>query len=376
MRPAWVLCVTRRRLTVAAIASLVMLAIGASTASAADVTVVNARDGQSKTVALGSIGASFDIDANYALVSADGQTRTQTIHGISLRSLLAAVDADPTYGAIDVVRPSGGTVRITRAQIEASGAVPVVYDDGGAATFLRPNYGPTDPNSADIVSSPNLVLRQVDVAPYKVTAKVSKQKAEPGESVHFSASATGGGAGQQLGYTWTFRDGTTATGPTADHRFKKRGTYSVLVTVKGEGESSSSPAVVNVVVGKPVASKKKRPGGGTNDAAAAPLSGQADGSSGDGAEAGSAEKPPKRKKRAGDADPQLTTVTGELLSSTTGPSTTSSLAARSGNGAAAPEQAAGIPEEALGGAALIALLGFGGALELGAFSGLRRRRAA
>lgn len=371
------------RTLITTLAAFAFALVWAGIASAASVTVNFPRDGGSKTVDLGSLGGSFDVNHDYTLVGASGQTTTKQISGISLRALLEAVGADPTYSAVTLARPGGGVVRISRTQIEAGGVVPVIYADGGLATFVRPSYSATDQNALDVISAPTLTISQVDGTDYDLKAKVSKSSAKIGESLKFTASATGA-AGQKLIFTWNFNDGSTADGDIATHRFKKRGYYRVLVTVRGEGESASVSTVLRVQVGRAVKSKKQREGGGTNDAAGAPVSGQADGGNGSGQTAAPAthaarrqHSKPAHKRRSKQEQPSgagLERVTGELLTAPEQKPATSSLAARSGQQVKpAQNQSNGIPPAAASALAALGLLAFGAALEMGAAGRLRHR---
>lgn len=366
-----------KRLGPALLAALALTFAAPSLASAADVTVNFARGGGSKTVSLSSVSGAFDVNSAYALIGASGATTTRQISGISLRALLDAVGADPTYSAVTIARPEGGAVRISRAQLEAGGLTPVVYDDGGRATFVRPAYSATDQNATDVVSGSPLVITQVDGTDYDLKATPASKTVKVGETVKFNATATGA-AGQKLTIKWNFNDGTTGDGEAVAHKFKKRGYYRVLVTVSGEGDSTSNSTVLKIQVGKAAKSKKQREGGGTNDAAGAPISGQSDGSDGAGDDAGSADaqKPaPKQKKSlVPEPQPALPTVTGELLSAQQAePEQQQSLAARSGNPSKAGGGSAGVPDQAIGAAAALGLLGFGALLELGTAGRLRRR---
>lgn len=361
-----------RRLAVPAVALLTALVLAAP-ATAADVTVNFARDGGSKTVALSSLSASFDVNQEYTLVGSSGQTTTKQINGISLRTLLSAMGADPAYSAVTIARPGGGSVRVSRSQIEATGPVPALYVDGGLATFVRPSYFAGDRNALDVVSAGTLVINQVDGTDYGLKAKVSKSAAKTGESLKFSASANGA-AGQKLLYTWNFNDGTTTTGESVAHRFKRRGYYRVLVTVRGEGETASVSTVLRVQIGKAVKSKKQREGGGTNDAAGAPLSGGADGAGGDGQAVG-AERP-AHKRRAKPVSPSTTggqTVTGELLTSPDPNQPQNEVAARTGQQVKPNTGNGGISTQAASAAVALGLLALGAVLEMGAAGGLRRR---
>lgn len=369
-----------RRARLIPLAALVLVLAAPSAAQAADVTVNFARGGGSQTVSLESLSGSFDVNAKYALVGPSGKTTTTQIQGISLRALLDAVDADPTYSRVTIARPSGDPVRVTRAQIESSGLGPVLYDDGGRATFVRPSYFSSDENAGDVFSGSPLVVTQIDDSDFALKAKASKTSPKTRESVAFSATATGA-AGQRLTYNWSFNDGTTATGAKVGHSFKKPGYYRVLVTVRGEGESASSASVLKIQVGKAVKSDKQREGGGTNNSAGAPVSGRADGSSGSGDSAGSADatrsqaQRSKRKSRPQQSSATTQTVTGELLSNAAPSQQQNVLAARSGQQNADNGASGGIPSEAAGAAVALALLGLGVALEMGWPGKLVRRTA-
>lgn len=367
-----------RRLPLTLTVVAVLAGFGAQSASAADVTVNFPRGGGAKTVSLGSLAGSFDVNNDYLLVSSSGQTTSKTIRGISLRGLLDAVGADPTYSAVTVTRPGGGSVRISRSQIEAAGLTPVLYEEGALATFVRPAYSADDRNAEDVISASPLVITQVDGTDYGLKAKVSKSTARTGESLKFTATATGA-AGQKLTYKWIFDDGSTGSGEQVTHKFKKRGYYRVLVSVKGEGETSSVSTVLRIQIGKAAESKKQREGGGTNDSAGAPVSGRADGNGGNGQSAGSADplkKSPRKQRRQPEApsQPELPTVTGQVLTAATQtPQQQNNLAARSGQQAKGDSPSGGIPGEAAGAAVALSLLGLGAALEMGALTRLRRR---
>lgn len=368
-----------RRAGLSVLAAAVLLALPAA-ANAADVTVNFARGGGSKTLSLSSLTSNFDVSAQFKLVGASGQTTTKQINGISLRALLDSAGADPTYSAVEIARPGGGKVVVSRVQIEQGELPPVVYEDAGRTTFLRPWSGSGDQNVRDVVSASPLVISQVDGLNYGLKAKASTSKTKAGQRVSFSATASGA-AGQKLEYTWVFADGTTATGAAVKHRFKKRGYYRVLVSVRGAGEAGSSSVVVPIQVGKPAKSDAKRTGAGTNDSAGAPVSGQADGGSGDGRSAGSSDagrarpstRRAPRRSTAGQASAEQT-VTGELLTGAkVQTATPSALAARTGRAGKAQQSSGGVPGEAVGITVALGLLGLGAALEFGAAGRLRRR---
>ncbi len=362
---------------VMAVSALMM----ASTAVAGEVTVEFPRESGSKTVSLASLTGSFDVDQDYEIRGASGSTQSERIRGISLAALLTAVNADPVYGGVEIVRPNGGTVLISKAQILAGWPAPVVYESAGEMRFLRPSYAAGDANAGDIVSTTGtLVVRQTDASRIQVKAKVSKSKVKARELVRFTAIVSGIGAGEQYSVEWNFRDGKKSTGESVSHRFSKRGNYVVLVTVKTEGSDRSDPTTVAVRVGDPAKNQKQRSGGGTNEVVGAPDSGASDGTSGSGENAASEDADSEtdsqeQAKEQPAPEPELPQITGRLLDPNVAadPQAASTLAARSGQQVENDSGTIGVPGEALGVAATFGLLGLGFLLELGTFGRFRSR---
>lgn len=366
------------------IAVVAVFAIAATTASASTVTIKSPQNAPDITGDLSALAAQFDVDAVYEIRSSSGSVRSERIRGISIDALFKALNADTAYRGVNVLRPNGGSVFISKSQVAGGAPSPVIYESGGEVRFLRPSYNAQDNNADDLVSSGgNLILQQTADTNLKITAKASKTKAKAREAVKFSATVEGIGAGEQYAVTWVFADGKSDKGEEVSHRFSKRGVYRVLATVKTagpDGTELSSSAVVQVQIGKLVKSDKKRSGGGNNDATGAPDSGASDGQSGSGDTAATdtpANPKQRRKKQQPQVDQALTPITGQLLDPNAAltPEQQSELAARSGTQADPQKQdsAAGIPGEAIGVAGALGLLGFGFILELGAFGRFRSR---
>ena len=356
----------------------VFLLVAAPSAMAADVRVDFARGNGGATVTLASLESKFDVDQTYEIRSTSGSTQSEQVRGISISALLAAVNAELGYGGVEIDRPDGGKVFISKAQIDAGAPAPVVYESAGQVRFLRPTYGAGDANAADLISTTGtLLIRQTERPRIEIDAKAAKSKAKVGETVKFKATVTGAGAGETTTVTWLFGDGTKATGLAVSHRFKKRGSYKVIATVTTSGEPPvSNSDIAPVQIGKTVKSKKNRTGGGNNDASGAPDSGASDGNSGSGDSAatdtGDTKPKPRRKKKT-EPTPQVATlpqVTGQLLDPTVvtpQQQQQSDLAARSGQPVQEANAGGGIPSEALGGAGALGLLALGFMLELGTF---------
>lgn len=370
--------IAARHLTFVLVVCLTLSALAATSAAAAEVRIKNARSGELKTVQFDIANA--DVEADYLIRGAAGE-QSQRIKGISLARLIELANADPVYSAIDVDRIGGGAVRVSKYSILGQGLVPVVYQDGPNLVFVRPSSSSTDLNAADVISSGSgLDLTQQDLGALDVNAKVSKKKVKAGALVKFTASASGGGAGDQFEFKWNFNDGKTADGDSVSHRFKERGTYKVVVNARIVGSDRSDPAVVVVQVGEPTKSDKKRSGGGTNDSAGAPASGVADGDSGDGDTASSGQSKKKRSRQQPEqqrvTETALPVVEGELLAATAAaqPVDQSSLAARSGQQTAESASSGfGLPREAWAVLGTVALIGAGMLFEFGVPSAARRR---
>lgn len=353
-----------------------LMLVAAPSAMAADVRVEFARQSGQATVTLASLESKFDVDQAYEIRSTSGSTQSEQVRGISISALLAAVNAELGYGGVEIDRPDGGKVFISKAQIDAGAPAPVVYESAGQVRFLRPSYNASDANAADLVStSGTLVIRQTERPRVEVDAKASKSKAKVGETLKFTATVTGTGAGENYIVTWLFGDGTKATGLAVSHRFKKRGNYKVIATVATSGDNPVNHSdVAPVQIGKTVKSKKNRSGGGNNDASGAPDSGASDGNSGSGDSAATdtGDTKPRRKKKS-EATPKveaLPQITGQLLDPTVvtpQEQQQSDLAARSGQQVQQAKPGGGVPSEALGGVGALGLLALGFMLELGTF---------
>jgi hypothetical protein len=86
-------------------------------------------------------------------------------------------------------------------------------------------------------------------------------------AVHFDASASTGGPGDTLTYTWDFDDGSAIVGPlgsaTVDHTFTVVGTHHVKLTVTDVSDSSSSSVTHVVQAGVPPSLSIDSPSAGT-----------------------------------------------------------------------------------------------------------------
>ena len=362
-------------------------AIEAARADAAQATVVSP-GGSQQTLSLDALAGTEDVvGRDYLLRSGSGESG-QVVTGFSVASLIEAAGADPFgFSYLEVLRPAGGAVLLSRDQALDPGAFPdgppVVYASPAGTSFLRPSGGADDLNASDSFEAPQgvtIALRKG--SPLKVTAEASTLKTRPGKKVRFSAEVEGAGAGETLTYSWYFDDGGKASGSNATHSFSKRGSYDVVLGVTTPGDSTGSSAVVTVQVGPPLEGPDRK-GGGTRHDREAPDHGAATGNDGGasgipGSESAvpaspapepAPERPsePSKKAAATSQAPAGARISGELLSAPAAATSTPERqpGARAGN----PESqgsGVGLPGAALG------LLITGGLLGIGAFSETRR----
>jgi hypothetical protein len=363
--------------------------LDAARADAAQVTIVSP-GGTPKTLSLEALAGSEDVTGrSYVLRSAGGES-TQVVTGFSLAALVDAAGADPFgFSYLEVQRPAGEVVRLSNDQaLDGEGfenGPPVVYATATGTAFLRPSSGPGDLNANDSFEAPQgvtIVLRKG--SSLQVEVEASTLETRPGKPVTFTAEAEGAEAGETITYSWDFDDGSSALGPTATHKFTRRGSYDVLVGVTTPGDSTGATERVTIQVGPPLAGPDRK-GGGKRLDAGAPDHGAATGVGGAGTGApgagtssdpglsplhGNAEQ--KRQPSARQAprrDPRGEQVSGELLS-LTAPAEPGPQAQRPGARAGSPdgEDSGGI---GLSGAAL-GLLITGGLLGAGALTETRR----
>jgi PKD repeat protein len=388
--------------TAAALAAVLVLLLvlspGQARADTAQVSVVSP-GGAEQTLALGALAGGEDVvGRGYVLRSGDGDT-TVTVTGFSLAALIDAAGADPfSFSYLEVQRPGGGAVTLSRHQALDGGALadgpPVVYATATGTAFLRPSTGEGDLNASDSFEAPQgvtLALRKG--TQLRVRAKASTVRVKPGQRVDFSAEVEGAGAGEALAYSWYFDDGHDAETAAPNHSFAKRGSYDVTLGVTAAGNDTGASAVVTVQVGAPIAGPDRK-GGGRNEKANAPDHGAAAGPSGDdsgaGTETGAGGSPTAAETpaptaadeksrfqtvhmgRKGTTTPEGEAVSGELLTASTAPLQPElpQAEARRGSLAGNGGGSGGLPAAAWGGLATLGLLGAGALLEACGLGGL------
>ncbi|HEX7291938.1 MAG TPA: PKD domain-containing protein [Conexibacter sp.] len=248
-----------------ALSLIVLAAAGAQAARADDggaaptptVTLAPSDGASARPLALADLVARYDVHgASYTVRAADGTERAIAVaDGISLTALLAAagLDAD-AFDYIALAKADGSSAIVMRDDLGGTDeGPPVVWSDGGGVHFLRPSSGEGDANDADLVTLADgapLALALKTGEPLVPRIAVSKLRVRPRERVDLSASLVGGAPlGPGLDYSWYF-DGTgRVRGANVSHRFRRPGTYLVLLNVvRGDGTSIGAPDTVHIRV--------------------------------------------------------------------------------------------------------------------------------
>jgi len=276
----------RRSLALAAIFAATAVGGMSETARADDaqVTVISPGGGQ-QTLSLAALAGREDVVARvYLLRAAEGESST-TVTGFSLAAILEAAGADPFgFSYLEVQRPAGGAVLLSRRQALDSSAFadgpPAIYGAAGGTGFLRPSADADDLNASDSFEAPQgVTVALYKGSPLRVRVRASTRRTQVGKTVSFGAIVDRAGSGEQLEYSWYFDDGHSAGGPEASHSFARRGSYDVVVGVTTPGDRAGASAVVTIQVGAPL-SGPDRKGGGRRHEAAAPDHGAAAGTHG------------------------------------------------------------------------------------------------
>ena len=161
-----------------------------------------------------------------------------TVSGHSLDRVLRAARVDLyRFGSLAIAW-EGGSIALDREEVtdpdRFADGPPVFYVDGGDVRFLRPADG--EPGR---VSGPGpLTLTLSRAARLAVTARASTRRTKPGKPVTFTATVSGARPGERVEVSWYFDDGRSARGRRVTHRFRKPGTYDVVV---GATTASSEP---------------------------------------------------------------------------------------------------------------------------------------
>jgi PKD domain len=260
--------------TLAVLAAL--LALPAS-ALATDEVRVEPEGESARTLNLSALGAP-DVQAREYETGAGRAPLT----GWSLDRVLDAANVDPyLFGDIEV-SGAGLSVTLDRDEIVDAGSFadgpPVFWMQDGVSRFLRP--ASASGAATHVGGGGPLTIRVSSPSRLSVSATASKKRLDPREPVTFTASVEGAREGEAVTISWYFDDGgDRVRGTRVTHRFRKPGTYDVLVSATTADDEPGADTYVTVRVG-PEPDGPNRKGGGTNEDANAPDSGVGTGAAG------------------------------------------------------------------------------------------------
>ncbi len=248
-------------------------ALALAPAARAQVTV-EAAGQDPATVDVAALQGSWDVrERPYTVGGAPA-----VVSGLSIDRLLAAADLDPFNFTGATVEAGGDRLVLTRDELIDPDAFaegrPVLYPDGQGTAFLLPARG------GAVIGGAEVRVRLSAASDLRVSATASRQEADAGQRIAFTATVAGAGAGEDVRISWNFDGSGSATGAEVSHRFRRPGTYKVVVGATSDANPSGASDVVSVRVGEPPEAGPDRDGGGTNAAAGAPDSGAATGASG------------------------------------------------------------------------------------------------
>lgn len=351
------------RALLAAIAVVAFAAAGAQLARGADggqptvngtVTIVLPNGKGERTLRLADLAAKHDVhNALYTLRAADGATSPLPVaSGISLAALLRAAGLDTvTFDYVSVPRPDGSVTLLLADQIgKGQGGPAVVWSDEEGVHFLRPSLTDDDPNATDHVVQAGGELRiELKLGdPLIARISASKLRARPGEAITFTAALVAGTLAPGMTFRWYFDGSDYVYGASATHRFRRPGTYQVLLDIVRGEESIGVPEIIEVVITRPRSERgrARRSGESRRDGVddGADRGGGAGGATGTGAGAGAGggtgggaggitppstqiatppppERPvpkPKPRRKPAPAEPQGELVSGTLLAAADG----------------------------------------------------------
>jgi hypothetical protein len=279
--------VVHLRGAVRATALLLLLAfLGAPAGALANDEIVVEPEGHApRTVHLSGLGEPDVVAREYTVSDAGGERVPVTGH--SLDRVLHRARVNPyMFGDIEILA-AGGSVTLRRDEVVDSHAFPdgppVFWIEGDASHFLRPANGTGA--AVRLGGGGPITIRVSRPSELAVRAEASARKVDPGEPVTFTATVSGAPTGEPVDVSWYFGDGRSGSGSRVTHRFRRRGTYSVVVGATTSPDEPGADASVTVQVGDPRGGPN-RAGGGTNRDANAPDSGVGSGPSGAGSGAG------------------------------------------------------------------------------------------
>jgi len=295
---------------------LVLAGLPAS-ALASDEVRVEPERGSARTLTMSGLGEPDVREREYTVGGGAGGERRVAITGHSLDRVLRAARVDPyRFGDVEIAAATGGSVALDRDEVTDPARFPdgppVFYVEDGHVRFLRPAGDGGEP--AQVSGAGPLALRLSRSARLEVSAAASKHRTKPGQPVTFTATVAGAQRGEPVEISWYFDDGRSASGRQVTHRFRKPGSYDVVVGATSSADEPGADATVTRQGGKPPKGPDRK-GGGTNTSEGAPDSGGGTGApgAGDSDPGGTGESDPgsgESDPGAGEPDPAATEPAG------------------------------------------------------------------
>lgn len=205
------------------------------------------------------------------------RVRYVRLSGVRIGTVLRAAGIDPAaVPSLEIARPDGSILYLTREQVGSDSRAAIVWVSGRQTGLLRPSLGRADVNAGDnFLTSPDTPLR-ITVAPGPALRVLiaGPTRLRPGARGRFRARVVGSGSGGEVVVRWSFGDGGVATGREAQHAFRRRGVYSVVAEAQTSDGAAGSSDPLRVAVGR-VAPSGRRAGGGSarSGAASGPVQG-------------------------------------------------------------------------------------------------------
>ena len=251
----------------------------ATPARAADVVVT--AGGAERRVSAAALRGSADVPAGTVVLRSEPGPGEVIAHpaAVSLPRVLELAGVAPAaLSFVAVTRPNGTPATIRAGDLAA--APPLLWLDADSVRFFRPPRDDDDLNAADnfATAGEDLAVRVRQGALLGVQVRVRPERPRAGERVRLEAQVTGAPAGSAIAVRWRFGDGREAAGAAAAHRWEAPGTYAVVASAEGDGDSAGASAPVLVEVGERRARERGRERGrGGADPGQAPATGPDEG---------------------------------------------------------------------------------------------------
>ena len=209
-----------------------------------------------------SYGSTGTYTATLTVTSDSGETATDTVE-VSVEANGApttAISANRTSAKVDEAVSLDGS-----GSSDADGTI-VSYEwafgDGTTATGPDATHRYTSAGEYTVTlatqdndgatSTDTVTVSIAENQPPDASATANRTSAKIDEAVSFDGSGSSDSDGSITSYEWAFGDGTTATGPTATHRYGSAGTYNATLSVTDDnGATSTAEVTVSVAENDP-----------------------------------------------------------------------------------------------------------------------------